>query len=105
MNIVISFVTDVNSLKQCTDVYSFAVIAVEIFTRQDPYSSLSGIMGMAEIVDMIRTKNITPDTSNVSPLSIRILLDTCLTCPPAKRPAMTQVNRSRGLFPQLSLAS
>ena len=76
------------NLRASMDVYSFAVIAVEIFTRQDPYSTLSGTLSPVEIVDQIKSLRLSPDVSRINPESTRSYLASCLQVSAANRPTL-----------------
>lgn len=77
------FFSDPELLRQDTalakphDVYSFAMILVEIFTREDPFTELSGMMEPYQIVDILKNSDplLRPKTTNINPPKVSVSQD------------------------------
>ncbi len=53
---------------------SLAIILVEIFSREDPYSELSGRFEPSDILELIRTKDIRPDITTIQPPAVASII-------------------------------
>lgn len=61
-----------HSAVKANDVFSFAMILVEIFTREDPYSELSGSMEPCQIIEVLRGSNpqLRPKIEDLKPMKV-----------------------------------
>jgi len=55
------------------DVYSFAIIMHEIFTREEPYSELSEIMSPKELLEAIKYNGLRPEQTEDIPVKVHYL--------------------------------
>jgi serine/threonine protein kinase len=55
------------------DVFSYAMILVEIFTREDPYAELSGVLEPVQIIEILQTSNpgMRPKIEDLKPCKVR----------------------------------
>ena len=54
-----------------SDIYSYSIILVEIFTREDPYQELRGHMEPTEIIREVMRSHLRPDPKHVQPVTVR----------------------------------
>lgn len=74
-----------------TDVYSFGILLVEIFTREDPYHEWSSALGPEEVVRRVEAEALRPDLERVFPSTMRCILEVCWSCNPSDRTSMAQL--------------
>ena len=74
-----------------SDVYSFSILLVEIFTREDPYSEHSDLLDPMEVMNLIKAENLRPDVLNTVPDCISKLMVTSWDNDPQIRPSFKQI--------------
>lgn len=74
-----------------SDVYSFAIILQEIFTRDDPYVEHADTMNPNEVLNTIKFHNLRPQPTDDLPLSVRQTMEIAWSDNPASRPSFDQI--------------
>ncbi|KAL5022145.1 hypothetical protein ScPMuIL_001300 [Solemya velum] len=73
------------------DVYSFAIILQEVFTREEPYSEHADIVLPNEIINGILNNNLRPEPTADLPLQVRQIMEIAWSDTPSLRPTIGQV--------------
>ena len=73
------------------DVYSFAIILQEIFTRDDPYVEHADTMNPSEVLNAIKFHNLRPQPTDDLPLSVRQTMEIAWSDIPSSRPSFDQI--------------
>ena len=76
------------------DVYSYAVILLEIFTREDPYSEISDTTEPFDIIVKVINNNMRPSLDNVGTDSVKIAISHAWDEDPHKRPSFSSLKKS-----------
>ncbi|XP_033753896.1 retinal guanylyl cyclase 1-like [Pecten maximus] len=74
-----------------SDIYSFAIILQEIFTREDPYAEHAGILTPTEVIHAVTLNNLRPEHHEDTPVHIRQLMEICWNDNAISRPSFEQV--------------
>ncbi|KAK2138911.1 hypothetical protein LSH36_2238g00026, partial [Paralvinella palmiformis] len=85
--------TSFDKVNKMADVYSFAIILVEIFTRDDPYVELTDHMEPVKILELIKDKDIRPNINDLKPTSIRAVIGSAWDSDPCRRPSFSQLKK------------
>ncbi|XP_059141746.1 atrial natriuretic peptide receptor 2-like [Physella acuta] len=78
---------------QASDVYSYAIILQEIFTRDDPYFELADHMTAEQIIHAIVYNRLRPEPSPEAPVTIRQVMELAWSDTPAARPTFEQITK------------
>jgi serine/threonine protein kinase len=73
-----------------SDVYSFAIIVQEIFTREDPFTEVTD-MEPKDILRAVLEKHLRPVVPNNAPQALHKILDRAWHHDPSKRPPFTEI--------------
>ena len=73
-----------------TDMYSFAIVLQEIFSRQAPYYELNGILSDQDIIKSIVENGLRPKTLIDTPVNARQVMDLGWSADPFHRPSFEQ---------------
>ena len=65
------FISENQRPSKKSDIYSYAIILVEVFTREDPYQELRGHMEPTEIIREVMRSHLRPDPKHVQPVTVR----------------------------------
>ena len=76
------------------DVYSFALILVEIFTREDPFAEYNVKMEPVEILDHISSRDLKPDVNTINPKEIRPIIKSAWHKDVTERPTFGTLNKA-----------
>jgi serine/threonine protein kinase len=63
-----------NPTKQ-SDVYSYAIVIQEIYTREEPYAEHSDILNPKDVIEAVKLNNLRPSTSEDIPIVIRQVME------------------------------
>ncbi|XP_069113401.1 retinal guanylyl cyclase 2-like [Argopecten irradians] len=74
-----------------SDVYSFAMILQEIFTREDPYAEHAGTLTPTEVINAVTLNNLRPEHNEDTPMHIKQLMEICWNDHAISRPSFEQV--------------
>ncbi|XP_060085759.1 retinal guanylyl cyclase 1-like [Ylistrum balloti] len=74
-----------------SDVYSFAIILQEIFTREEPYSEHAGMLTPPEVISAVTLNNLRPEHNEDTPVNIRQLMEICWNDNAISRPSFEQI--------------
>ncbi|XP_052060590.1 atrial natriuretic peptide receptor 2-like [Mytilus californianus] len=75
-----------------SDVYSFAIILQEIYTREDPYSELADLMSPEDVVNaVVQIGGIRPKPIDDMPISVRQCMEIAWGHSPEDRPSFEQI--------------
>lgn len=75
-----------------SDVYSFAIILQEIYTREDPYSELADLMSPEDVVNaVVQIGGIRPRPNDDMPISVRQCMEIAWGHSPEDRPNFEQI--------------
>ncbi|KAK3104494.1 hypothetical protein FSP39_003380, partial [Pinctada imbricata] len=75
------------------DVYSFAVIMHEVYTREEPYCEHYHLMSTKEILCRIQLNHLRPQPSIDIPISCRQVMEIAWTDNPTSRPSFDQITK------------
>ncbi|GFR70147.1 atrial natriuretic peptide receptor 1-like [Elysia marginata] len=76
---------------QACDVYSYAIILQELFTRDDPYFELAEHLTPEQILDAVVHNRLRPEPSSDAPIIVRQVMELAWSDIPAARPTFEQV--------------
>ncbi|CAL1541963.1 unnamed protein product [Lymnaea stagnalis] len=76
-----------------SDVYSYAIILQELFTREDPYFELADHMSPEEILHAIVHNRLRPEPSSEAPVTIRQIMELAWSDTPSARPTFEQITK------------
>ncbi|GAB1600798.1 receptor-type guanylate cyclase gcy-5-like [Argonauta hians] len=76
-----------------SDVYSFAIILQEIFTRDEPYTELIDSMSLDEIFNAIIFNNLRPQTNDDTPVQVRQIMEIAWSPMANCRPTFDQIHK------------
>ncbi|KAJ8302676.1 hypothetical protein KUTeg_019072 [Tegillarca granosa] len=79
------------SPSQYTDVYSYAIILQEIFTREDPYYEHADYMSPKEVISAVVNNNLRPEVSSDIPVTVRQVMEIAWSEDPLCRPNFDQI--------------
>ena len=79
--------------KKHHDVYSFAMIVVEIFTREDPYSEYGMRMEPVQVLNEIKSNGLKPDLALIAPRSLHNILADTWHSDVTQRPSFSQLGK------------
>ncbi len=74
-------------------IYSFSMLMVEIFTRDDPYSELSYLMEPGDIIEAVRDKMLRPNISDLHCIAVKTIIKKSWNEDPYKRPSFSQLRK------------
>ncbi|CAI9721055.1 guanylyl cyclase GC-E-like [Octopus vulgaris] len=74
-----------------SDVYSFAIILQEIFSRDEPYIELADTMSIDEIFNAIIFNNLRPQTNEDTPVQVRQIMEIAWSSMANSRPTFDQI--------------
>ena len=74
-----------------TDIYSYAIVVQEIFSREDPYTELSDTVSPKEIINAIKTNHLRPEIRDNTPVKFRQVMEIAWSDDPTTRPSTEQV--------------
>ncbi|XP_050398521.1 speract receptor [Patella vulgata] len=75
------------------DVYSFAIILQEIFTREDPYAEHAGLIMPDQVIKAILNNNLRPQPSDDTPIRVRQIMEIAWSETATSRPSFEQMNK------------
>jgi len=70
-------------------VWSFGILAFEVFAQQEPHSKSDPI----QIGQLIRNEGLTPQLPNTCPTDITSILKSCWNIEPSQRPTIDQITQ------------
>lgn len=76
------------------DMYSFSLILVEIFTREDPFEECAAKMERIEILIAVRSMNLRPDLRLINPKTVRPIIADAWKNDRVERPSFSQINKA-----------
>ena len=76
-----------------TDVYSFGILLVEIFTREDPYQEVLDVKSPVEVVHEILHQGIRPDVGSIEPIAIIPIMESAWDEQPNQRLTFKELSR------------
>ncbi|KAH9502938.1 hypothetical protein Btru_072416 [Bulinus truncatus] len=78
---------------QSGDVYSYAIVLHEVFTRDEPYIELANDMSPEQIIHAVIHNRLRPEPSSDIPISIRQIMEMSWTDVPSSRPSFEQIKK------------
>ncbi|KAK0061804.1 guanylyl cyclase GC-E [Biomphalaria pfeifferi] len=78
---------------QSSDVYSYAIILHEVFTRDEPYIELANDMSPEQILQAVVQNRLRPEPNSDIPMSIRQIMEMAWSDVPSSRPSFEQMNK------------
>ena len=76
------------------DTYSFAILLVSIFTREDPFSELSDELEPADVINGIIGRNLRPKLGKEIPLALHSIIELLWATKVEKRPPFSRICKS-----------
>ncbi|RUS91767.1 hypothetical protein EGW08_000475, partial [Elysia chlorotica] len=78
---------------QACDVYSYAIILQELFTRDDPYFELAELLTPEQILDAVVHNRLRPEPSADAPIIVRQVMELAWSDSPPARPTFEQISK------------
>lgn len=76
-----------------SDVYSYAMLLQEIFTREDPFSELAGTTNPTDVLTAIKINGLRPQHGEDTPLSVRQIMESAWSDETTSRPSFEQIQK------------
>ena len=76
------------SYDERVDVYSFGIVLWQLVTEQEPYPEIES---MADLLDIVVSKNIRPKIPKTCPSKLKRLIEVCWQAAPSTRPSFQQI--------------
>ncbi|GFN92264.1 guanylate cyclase [Plakobranchus ocellatus] len=78
---------------QACDIYSYAIILQELFTRDDPYFELAEHLTPEQILDAVVHNRLRPEPSLDAPIIVRQVMELAWSDIPTARPTFEQIGK------------